>query len=105
MDARTARAKRTWVSLGSLAALTLGFLLGTWGHGSGTSYTLDVAALLSPIGKVWVNALRMVVVPLVVAQLVYTLVTAGGSKAMGRITSSSFLVFGGLLILGAAFTI
>ena len=105
MDARTARAKRAWVSLGSLAALTLGFFLGTWGHGSGTSYTLDLAAFLSPIGKVWVNALRMVVVPLVVAQLVYTLVTAGGSKGLGRITSSSFLTFGGLLILSAALTI
>lgn len=105
MDARTARGKRAWLSFGSLAALALGFLLGTWGHSSGTSYAFDVAALLSPIGKVWVNALRMVVVPLVVAQLVYTLVTAGGSKALGRITSSSFLTFGGLLILSAVLTI
>ena len=39
MDARTARAKRAWVSLGSLAALALGFSLGTWGYGSGTAVT------------------------------------------------------------------
>lgn len=106
MKARSsAQMKRAWVSVGSLAALALGFTLGTWGHESGTSYSLDLAALLAPIGTVWVNALRMVVVPLVVTQLVYTLVTAAGAGMVGRITSTSFLVFGALLIFGAALTI
>ena len=105
MNARSAQMKRAWVSIGSLAALALGFTLGTWGHESGTSYSLDLAALLTPIGTVWVNALRMVVVPLVVTQLVYTLVTAAGAGTVGRITSTSFLVFGALLIFGAALTI
>lgn len=105
MIARTAQFKRRWVSLGSIAALALGFTLGTLGHESGTGYALDAAALLKPVGSVWLNALRMVVVPLVVAQLVFTLALAGNASGVGRITSASFLVFAALLIIGGAVTI
>ena len=86
MIARTAQFKRRWVTLGSIAALALGFSIGTWGYESGTTYAVDAAALLKPIGTVWLNALRMVVVPLVVAQLVFTLALAGNAGSVGRIT-------------------
>lgn len=105
MIARSAQFKRKWVSLGSIAALALGFTLGTLGHESGTTYALDAAALLKPLGSVWLNALRMVVVPLVVAQLVFTLALAGNASGVGRIASASFLVFAALLIIGGAVTI
>ena len=105
MIARSAQFKRRWVSLGSIGALALGFTLGTLGHESGTTYALDAAALLKPLGSVWLNALRMVVVPLVVAQLVFTLALAGNASGVGRIASASFLVFAALLIIGGAVTI
>lgn len=105
MNAPSAQTKRRWVTLGSIAALALGFSLGTWGHESGSTYAADAATLLKPIGTVWLNALRMVVVPLVVAQLVFTLALAGNAGAVGRITSASFLVFALLLIIGGALTI
>ena len=105
MKARAAQAKRRWLSIGSLTALALGFSLGTWSHGSADANILALVSLLNPVGSVWVNALRMVVVPLVVAQLVYTLVLAGSAGSVGRLTSTSFLVFAGLLMLGAGLTI
>ena len=105
MDARSARFKRGWLSAGSLGALALGFAAGAWGHSSGSPFATEAAAFLSALGGVWVNALRMVVLPLVVAQLVYTMAMAGGSGKVGRITSSAFGVFTALLLLAATLTV
>ena len=104
MDARAARFKRGWLSAGSLVALALGFAAGAWGHRSGSPFATEAAAFLSALGGVWVNALRMVVLPLVVAQLVHILALAGGSGKVGRVTSTAFAVFGTLLIVAATFT-
>jgi Na+/H+-dicarboxylate symporter len=105
MSAQISSRKRLWVTGGSLAALTSGFALGAWAYATDNAVLLNLSATLNPIGVVWGNALRMIVVPLVVAQLVCTLVAGRGAGAVGRLTGLSFAVFSGLLALGALVTV
>ena len=50
-------------------------------------------ALLEPIGAIWVNAIRMTVVPLVVALLLSAVARGGEADRVGRLGGLSFAVF------------
>src|SRR4029453_2331729 len=60
--------------------------------------------IASPVGRAWVNALRMTVIPLVVTQLTVAVVSARG-RAVGRMGGLALASFVGLLVTAAAFTI
>ena len=72
-----------------LAALAAGFAAGLWSAGSWNAAVLPVAAA---IGTLWVNALRMTVLPLVTA-LVITSLGAVRPGAAGRLTARALLLF------------
>lgn len=61
------------------------------------------AAVARPVGKLWLNALQMTVVPLVVALVVLGVNTASDAAASGRTARSAIVVFLILLSLAAAF--
>lgn len=63
----------------------------------------DVAYAVQPIGRLWLNALQMTVVPLVVALVVVGVNTASDAAASGRIAQRAIVVFIILLSAGAAF--
>lgn len=67
-----------------LAALAGGLVGGTLANGSG--YEAELLALARPIGKLWLNALTMTVVPLVTALLIAGVFEAGqsGGNAISR---------------------
>lgn len=82
-------------SVRALVGLVLGLLIGggiVWSHASvGHAF----ARVLEPIGTLWVNALRMTIVPLVVALLVHTLASAEGVsmfERLGRRTLATFVI-------------
>jgi len=52
-----------------------------------------VVALLEPIGTIWVNAIRMTVVPLVVALLLAAVARGGEAQRVGRIGGLAFATF------------
>ncbi len=56
------------------------------------------AAAMDPVGTIWVNALRMTVVPLVVSLLIATLAENGGGAMFGRLGRRALLVFLALLV-------
>jgi Na+/H+-dicarboxylate symporter len=58
----------------------------------------------APIGTVWMNAVRMTVTPLVVSQLVFTLITVQRPGVAGRISAVSFVVFTSMLVAGGLAT-
>jgi proton glutamate symport protein len=64
---------------------------------SGNPSALRAADLVAPIGMIWVNAIRMTVIPLIVALLVTGVASTAGS-AIGRIGARTIAVF---VILGA----
>jgi Na+/H+-dicarboxylate symporter len=68
---------------------------------SGSPTMLQAADYLTPIGTLWVNAIRMTVVPLVVALLVTGVASASDVSAIGRMGGRALVTFI-LLIAGVA---
>lgn len=83
-----------------LLGLALGAAIGL------TSAILDpvaataVASIVQPIGRLWLNALQMTVVPLVVALVVVGVTTATDAAASGRVARRAMLAF--VILLSAA---
>ncbi|MBI4499814.1 MAG: dicarboxylate/amino acid:cation symporter [Gemmatimonadetes bacterium] len=60
--------------------------------------------LIEPVGTLWINAIRMTVIPLVVSLLVTGVASAASAKRVGRLGAQSVALFLVLLIAAAAFT-
>ncbi len=75
-----------------LLALALAIVLGALIAFSGNAGALQAADMLAPIGAVWVNAIRMTVIPLIVALLITGVSSTAGS-AIGRIGVRTIVVF------------
>ncbi|MEO9216171.1 MAG: cation:dicarboxylase symporter family transporter [Rhodanobacter sp.] len=87
-----------------LTGLVAGALIGLLLVGWNPALALQVANVAQPIGKLWLNALQMTVVPLVLALVVIGVNTATDAAASGRIARRAIVVFIVLLIVGALFT-
>jgi Na+/H+-dicarboxylate symporter len=53
---------------------------------------------MDPVGTIWVNALRMTIVPLVVSLLIATLAETGGGAMFGQFGRRALLVFVAILV-------
>jgi len=62
-----------------------------------------IAGIVQPIGKLWINALQMTVVPLVTALVVLGVNAASDAAASGRVARNALVVFLVLLTLAATF--
>jgi proton glutamate symport protein len=83
-----------------LAGLVAGLLLGVLAARSGSPALLRLVAALEPIGAIFVNAIRMTVVPLVVAMLVSGIVSVSDAGLLSRLGFRSVVL--GLVL---AFTV
>ena len=83
-----------------IAGLAAGLALGAAGAATTGSFAATVAGALGVIGGLWVNAIRMTVVPLVVS-LLFVGVAAGGEARVVKLTVISVATFIGLLICAA----
>jgi proton glutamate symport protein len=83
-----------------LAALVAGFVLGSLAAATSSPVALRLVAVIEPLGTLWVNAIRMTVVPLVVAVLITGVVTGLGSRSLGRLGGRALVTFAVLLIAG-----
>ena len=86
----------TRVLLGLASGATIGLLL-AW---SDPALAAKVAAVVQPVGKLWLNALQMTVVPLVFALVIIGVTTASDTASSGRTARRALLVF--VTLLGAA---
>ncbi len=86
-----------------LLALTAGALLGLalahWHPGAAAT----AAGIAQPIGKLWLSALQMTVVPLVLALVILGVATAADAAASGRVARRAMVVFVALLSLFAGY--
>jgi proton glutamate symport protein len=78
---------RVLIALG--AAVVLGIAIGA----SGSAALLGAADFLTPLGALWVNAIRMTVIPLVISVLITGVASAADVKAIGRLGGRTLLVF------------
>ena len=76
-----------------LVALIAAILLGILISASGSVPLANVADAIAPVGTLWVNAIRMTVIPLVVSLLITGVASASDVRAIGRIGGKSLLIF------------
>ena len=84
-----------------LVGLVLGLGLGVLLAWLNPGWREGAVAVLDAIGGVWLDALRMTIVPLVFALLVTGVAQAAGTLAAGGIAGRSLIAFGVLLLIGA----
>jgi Na+/H+-dicarboxylate symporter len=80
-----------------LLALGAAVALGVAVAASGNAALLSAADAIAPIGTLWVNAIRMTVMPLIVSLIVTGVASATDVKAIGRLGGKTLLVFAGML--------
>jgi len=84
-----------------IAALLAGLLLGAIIAASGNRAVQSAVGWVEPFGELWVNAIRMTVVPLVVALLISGVASVADLSIVGRLGARTFLVFLSVLSLTA----
>lgn len=89
------------IMTGLVLGLGLGIVLAAWSPG----WRDGAIAVLDALGGVWLDALRMTIVPLVFALLVTGVAQAAGTLAAGGIAGRALLVFGVLLLVSAAVSV
>src|SRR5580765_476822 len=88
-----------------LLGLVGGFLLGLVLAGSASPAAPAIVAVLAPIGTIFINLIRMTVLPLVVSMLVASVGSLAASGALGRTGARAGLVAVALLVIAALTTI
>ena len=89
---------RVLVSLG--AAIVIGAAIAATGNG----LALRIADGVAPIGSLWVNAIRMTVIPLIVSLIITGIASAADLQSVGRLGARTLVVFI-LLLVGMAVVI
>ena len=90
-------------ALHTLAALALGLAAGIAISMSGSGPAQRLVGYIEPIGIMWVNAIRMTVIPLIVSSLIVA-VSAATPGTIGRLGSRAFVVFFVMLAVIATIT-
>lgn len=91
----------TW----SLFALLLGCLLGAVGHSTGSPAIAGLARAVGPLGEIWIWALKLLVLPLVVLQVMAAIVSSRDGGPVGRVGLRAVLLFVAMLVTVGVYTI
>jgi Na+/H+-dicarboxylate symporter len=80
----------TWLALAALVAgLTAGAALAS----AGTRWLDPIVTTLEPIGTMWINAVRMTIIPLVISMIIVAIASSDSLRSMGRLGGSALLFF------------
>ncbi|KAF1023747.1 glutamate/aspartate:proton symporter GltP [Acinetobacter sp.] len=74
-------------------ALFLGILVGAFLHNSPELRNDIVANFLQPLGKIFINLIKMIVIPLVLSMLILGIANAGDSKSVGKLGLKTIIYF------------
>lgn len=80
-----------------MLSLGVGFAVGAALHALSTSAADAVLAVADPVGTLWVNAIRMTVIPLVVSLLIVGVARSRASADVGRLGGRAVAVFVAML--------
>lgn len=87
-----------------LVALAAGVAAGLLISASAHPVAQDLPGILAPIGTVFINAIRMTVVPLVVSKLIVGVASRAGDASIARLGGAAVAWFATLLMLAASFS-
>ena len=85
--------KRPSLSLQIAVGLLAGLAFGLLASASGNRVLLDAATGVEPVGTLWVNLIRMVVIPLVMGAVIAGVAGFGDPKRVGRLGVRAILFF------------
>ena len=80
----------TWVALG---ALVVGLLAGAALAGSNSTAVEPIIKVFEPIGTIWINAVRMTIIPLVTSMLVAAVASSDSLRSLGRLGGTAVAFF------------
>jgi proton glutamate symport protein len=92
--------RATWLVLG---ALVIGLLLGALSNQAGDGIRQPLITVASTVGGLWLDALKMTVIPLIISLLVTGVVSGADQARAGRIAGRSVVWFVVVLTSSAAF--
>ncbi|KAK0352508.1 hypothetical protein LTR94_020570 [Friedmanniomyces endolithicus] len=95
----------TSLSFAVIAALVAGVVVGALAQGADAPLLTGGLGVIESLGQVWLNALRMTVIPLVFSLLVTGIVSIADAAATGRIAARALMVFGVLLVGATVYAI
>jgi proton glutamate symport protein len=87
-----------------LLALAAGLIVGSAVAASRNPALLAAVLWLEPVGTLWVNAIRMTIVPLIVSLLVVAVASGDSLRTVGRLGGSALLLFLGILVAAGLFS-
>lgn len=74
-------------------ALFLGILVGAFLHNAPEIRGDIIANFLQPLGKIFINLIKMIVIPLVLSMLILGIANAGDSKSVGKLGFKTIVYF------------
>lgn len=80
----------TWLAL---LALVLGLLGGAALANANSAWLDPLVRALEPIGTMWINAVRMTIMPLVISMIIVAVAASDSLRSMGRLGGSALLFF------------
>ena len=80
-----------------LVALALAIAVGAAIGASGNATALRLADGVAPLGTLWITAIRMTIIPLIVALIITGIASVADAKSLGRIGARTVATF--LLLL------
>jgi proton glutamate symport protein len=86
-----------------LVALVAGLALGAWAATSDSARLASVIDGVGVVGTLWINAIRMTVIPLVAALTLTSVAGIGDAKSVGRLDGTAVITFVALLLASGAF--
>jgi proton glutamate symport protein len=86
-----------------LAALILGLLAGAACHAIGNEGLTAAAGVVEAVGGLWLNLLRMTIVPLVFCLLVTGIVSVADAAATGKLATRAILLFSVGMLIAAVY--
>lgn len=93
------------ITVGSLVALMLGFFIGLILKNNGLNGSSGIILIAELIGKIWVNILILLVIPLASFYLIYVVLSMMNTRVLGKLGGYSILVHTGILIFGVIFSV
>lgn len=105
MRSPTGSSRISLATLGPLFALIAGFGTGLLAHGSANPVLAGIVETADALGTLWVNGLRMLVIPFMMVLLVLAVAGLADLRTFGRLGVNAVATHVGLMTAGAAFAI
>src|SRR5690242_20292942 len=81
------------VTVWALAALLIGLVAGAALANAGVPWLEQLVSIAEPVGTVWINAVRMTIIPLVVSLLITAVASSDSLRGLGRQGGAALVFF------------